>query len=230
VLVKIIGMEKPKLETTSTDIVAAAARGVAAACPIIGGLISEAVNQIIPRQKLDRVIDYLQILEADVSQLKDGLNQVEKHLKDDHGLDLFEESLVQASHAVTKERRSRIANLMAKSLSQEDLKYAESKKMLNLLRELTDPELIMLIFYSKPITMGSVYHEQLRERHPEILKPTSRERGIVQEEIDRGALQHSYNNTLIWLGLLEEGSLELTVLGKLLLRYIENPKEEGAGN
>jgi hypothetical protein len=110
-------VKKPRLETTSTDIMAAAARGVAAACPIIGGLISEAVNQIIPHQKLERVINYLQMLEGDVSRLKDGLNQIEKHLQDNYGIDLFEESLVQASRAVTKERLSRIANLVARSLS-----------------------------------------------------------------------------------------------------------------
>jgi hypothetical protein len=223
-------MNKPELETTSTDIVAATARGVAAACPIIGGLISEAVNQIIPHQKLDRVIDYLKMLDEDVSRLKDGLNQVEKHLKDNHGLDLFEESLVQASRAITKERRSKIANLVARTLSREDLKYAESKKMLNLLRELTDPELILLVYHSKPITSGSDYHNQLRERHPEVLYPVSREMGMPQDEIDRGALQDSYKNTLVRLGLLQETGLGLTPLGKLLLRYIKNLEEEGAGN
>jgi hypothetical protein len=56
-LIKLLAlkMEKPKLKTTSTDIAAAVARGVVSACPVIGGLISEAVNQIILHQKLDRI-------------------------------------------------------------------------------------------------------------------------------------------------------------------------------
>lgn len=223
-------MKKPPLETTHTDIAIAVTRGVVSACPIIGGLIAEAVNQIIPNQKLDRVIDYLQMLDAEVSLLKGDLYQVEKHLKDDYGLNLFEEGLVQASRAVTKERRKRLANLMARSLSQEDLKYAESKKMLNLLRELTDPELILLLFHSKPITMQSEYHRQLREKYPEVLKPVSREIGRPQIDIDRSALQESYTETLFRLGLLSNKTMELTPLGKILLRYIENPEMETAGN
>jgi hypothetical protein len=55
--------------------------------------------------------------------------------------------------------------------------------------------------------------------------------GMPQEEIDRGALHDSYQNTLVRLGLMHErGPSELTPLGRLLLRYIENPEVEGEGN
>jgi hypothetical protein len=60
------------------------------------------------------------------------------------------------------------------------------------------------------------------EKHPEILRPTSREYGISQEEIDRSALQDSYLDTLTRLGLLQQRnkSFKVTTLGRLLLRYI----------
>ena len=85
----------------------------------------------------------------------------------------------------------------------------------------------MLVFYSKPPTEGSEYHKQLRGKHPEVLQPASRTIGVAQEEIDRGALQDSYKNTLVRLGLLEQrdSSLDLTSLGLLLIRYIESHEE-----
>ena len=79
---------------------------------------------------------------------------VKDRLYENEGLDLFEEGLLQASRSISEERRRRLANLLAKSLSQEELKYAESKKLLNLLRELTDPEVLILLYYSEQPTFS----------------------------------------------------------------------------
>jgi hypothetical protein len=65
------------------------------------------------------------------------------------------------------------------------------------------------------------------EKHPEILQPSSRSTGATQEEIDRGALQDSYKNTLVRLGLLEQRdqTYKMTALGHLLMRYIEKEND-----
>ena len=219
---------KPTLETNRTDIVASAARGIAGACPVIGGIVAEAIDYIIPRQKFDRVIEFLKILDQNISELDDKISNLEKNLSKEDGIDLLEEGIVQASRAISEERRNRLANLLSKSLSQEKLKYNESKKLLNLLRELTDPELLWLAFYSKPPTIGSKYHTRLMEKYPDVLQPASRTIGVSQEEIDRGALQDSYKNTLVRLGLLEQrdSSYNLTSLGHLLIRYIEKDNND----
>lgn len=220
--------DKPSLETDRTDIVASVAKGIAGACPIIGGLVSEAIDQLIPNQKLDRVVEFLKILDQNVSQLDTQISNLKNNLSRETGLDLLEDGIVQASRAITEERRNRIANLLSKSFTQEELKYNESKKLLNLLRELTDPELLWLAYYSKPPAMGSEYHKQLMGKHPEVLQPASRSMGAAQEEIDRGALQDSYKNTLVRLGLLEQRdrSHNLTSLGRLLILYIEKENND----
>jgi hypothetical protein len=76
--------------------------------------------------------------------------------------------------------------------------------------------------------MGSEFHNQLIEENPDVLKPVSRERGAPQEQIDRGALQDSYKNTLLRLGLLNEHnrSFQISTLGRLLFRYIEARSEQ----
>lgn len=219
--------DKSSLETNTTDIVATAARGIAGLCPVVGGLVAEAVNHLIPNQKLDRVTDFLKTLDQNFAILKHKVRTLEKNMVSERGMDLLEDGIVQASRSITEERRSRLANILSKSFSQKELKYNESKKILNILRELTDPELLWLAFYSKPSNRGSDYHKQLMEKHHEVLQPASRTLGIAQEEIDRGALQDSYKNTLVRFGLLEQRDrlYHLTSLGHLLIRYIENQEE-----
>ena len=225
-------IENKNLETSRKDLMAALARGVASAVPFAGGLIAEVIDQVIPKQRIDRLVDYLKLLDDTLRRLNADLQMVKDRLYENEGLDLFEEGLLQASRSISEERRRRLANLLAKSLSQEELKYAESKKLLNLLRELTDPEVLILLYYSEQPTFGSEYHKQLSLKHPDILQPVSRSFGVSQEEIDKGSLQDSYKNTLIRMGLLQEKgrSISITSLGKLLLRYIEKIKNTNRPN
>jgi hypothetical protein len=176
-------------------------------------------------QRLDRVVDFLRLMEGNFQRRATNLETVKKHLRDEYGIDLLEEGMLQAARAVSEERRRRLANLLTTSFSQEDLKYAESKKMLNLLRDLTDPELLMLVFYATPPAMGSEYHNRLTEMHPDVLQPADLSLGTSQDEIDLGALQDSYKNTLLRLDVLEEEKkiLRITSLGELLLRYVDIP-------
>lgn len=223
-------MTQPDLETTRTDVAAAVARGVASAVPFIGGLIAEAVNHIIPNQKIDRCVEWLRILDAKVAALDPDLAYVKHRMGSAEGLDLFEDGLNQAARTPFSERREHLANLLATSLTQERLKYAESKKLLNVLRELTDAELIMLIYHSKPIHLSSQWHAEFMEKHREVLYPARHVMGSSQEEIDRGALQESYRGTLIRFGLLCEKSnrLELSSFGRLMLRYIQGQDDAAA--
>lgn len=208
-----------KLDATSTDYLVSVAKGVMGAVPVIGALAGEAIGTLVPAQRLDRVVDYLKRLELEVTN---RLNQFEKNLKRPEGLDVFEEGLLQAARAVNSERKDRLARLVARSLTADEIEYAESRKLLNLFRELTDPEIIWLLFFSMNPTLGKGPHSELMDKHPEVLNPVSREMGLPQAERDRAAIQDSYKNTLARLGLIEPGgrSYKITPLGRLMVRYI----------
>lgn len=219
-------MTQSTLDANQTDLVAAVTRGIAGTVPVIGGLIAEVINHLIPNQRIDRVVDWLRLLDAKVTGVEDGLARATEHLRSQEGLDLFEEGLIQASRSVSEERRERLASLLSTSLTQEQIKYAEGRKLLNILRELTDAELIMLLFYSQPTHFGSQWHSEFMSKHAEILQPARSDLNAPQGEVDRGALQDSYRNTLVRINLLRERgrTFELTTLGRLLLRYIQNPE------
>ena len=48
---------------------AALARGVASAVPFAGGLIAEVIDQVIPKQRIDRLVDYLKLLDDTLRRL-----------------------------------------------------------------------------------------------------------------------------------------------------------------
>ena len=213
-----------ELNTNTLDRLVSVAKGIAGVCPVIGSLASEAVGSLIPNQRLDRVVNFVLRLEEYIIRVDSRLNRMDINLRMPEGLDIFEEGMIQASRAVSKDRQEQLALIIARSLTTDQLKYSESRKILNIFRELTDPEILWLLSYSSTPTMGSEFHEKLRQENPEVLKPVSRELGSSQEQVDRGALQDSYKNTLLRLGLVEErqGRIQISSLGKLLVRYIES--------
>lgn len=219
----------PNLESNAKDRLISVAKGVAGVCPFIGPLAAEAIGTLIPNQRLDRVVEFLSQLETEVRNLDSRFDNIEKNLRCAEGLDILEEGLVQAARSVSNERKERLARLVARALTNGEVKYEESRKLLNLYRELTDPELLWLIFYSMNPVIGPGPHKDFLEKHPDVLMPISREMGAPQEQYDKGALQDSYKNTLIRLGLVQQqgNTNQITTLGRLLVRYIEDDNYNG---
>jgi len=216
-----------QLEPNSRDRLISVAKAVAGALPYIGTLVGEILDAVVPNLRFERVVSYLKTLEEEVIRIDDRMASFEKHIKTEEGLDIFEEGMIQASRSISKERKERLARLVARSLSADEMKYEESRKLLNLYRELTDPEIVWLIFYSLNPVIGKGPHTDWVEKHPEILKPISRTIGAPQEQIERAALQDSYKATLLRIGLTEERNrtTNLTTLGRMLVSYISNQEE-----
>jgi hypothetical protein len=205
------------------------AKGVVGACPVIGPMLAEAVGMAIPNQRVERIVAFVRALEARVGNAEAMLTRMHERLQTYQGIDLLEEGLTQAARAVSEERQARLAQLVGASLTAEELRHEESKKLLGLLRELTDPEVVWLIHYSVPVTSGSAFHESLMKLHPEILEPVTSSLNASEAEQDRGALQESYKNTLRQLGLLETNNNfgeQISHLGMMLMRYIRLPGEQ----
>lgn len=216
-----------QLETNSRDRLVSVAKAAAGALPFIGTLVGETLDTVVPNLRFERVISFLKTLENEVVQLDERISLFEKHLKSEEGLDIFEEGIIQASRSASEERKERLAKLVAKSLSADDMKYEEGRKLLNLYRELTDPEIVRLIYYSLNPVFGKGPHSEWAEKHPEILSPTSRVMSAPQEQHERGALQESYKATLLRLGLTEERgrTTSLTTLGRMLVSYISDKED-----
>lgn len=218
------------LQSSGSDYVASAAKSALGMVPFAGSLLAEIAGNIIPNQRIDRIVKYAQTLESRLIMLEQDV--VQRNISDENFTDLVEESLRQAAKSLTDERRDYISSLVANSISSDDLEHFESKHLLRILGELNDIEIIWLRFYLDS-TMGG--DTDFREKHDHILNPVPAHSGSSQPELDKSTLKNSYKEHLASLGLLEKeieidsssrgGKLKtkgyrITSLGKLLLREV----------
>lgn len=185
------------IKTNAVDYVTAGAKAMLSAIPFAGSLLAEIAGSIIPKQRVDRIADFAAKLEQRIQHLEKS--SATDALNDEEFTDLTEEALRQASRSTTAERREYIAALLASSLSSEAISYAETKHLMRILGELTDVEVIWLRFYSVPTLGGD---QDFRERHANVLHPKAAHVGSSENEIDAEALQNSYRDHLVQLGLV----------------------------
>ena len=170
---------------------------------------------------------------------------------EEKSIDLMEDGFIQAARALSEERIEYIASLLKNSLTDEDLEHIAHKRLLFLLDELNDFELLLLKAYSMP----GAKHGEFWIKHN--LNKPSVHLGSSQEEVDKNAIHGTYFTNLTRLGLLtirfqkpKRGELpefdektgmvksqgyNITSLGRLLLRTCFKkqeivPKCSGFGN
>jgi hypothetical protein len=218
------------LNNSSADYVASAAKSALGIVPFAGNLLSEIAGNVIPNQRIDRIVKFAEALQDRLSVLEESV--VKESLSNENFTDLVEESLRQAAKSLSDERRNYISSLVVNSISSEDIEFFESKHLLRILGELNDIEVVWLRFFLNPVMSGdSVF----RKKHSHILNPIGAHFGSGQSEIDKSTLQNSYKEHLASIGLLEKEidmdtssrgvklktkGYKITSFGRLLLREL----------
>ena len=238
--------QEVSLETNKEDMMSLFVKSVFGIIPF-GSPIGEAITTVIPNQKLERVVDFVHILNYKIKNAERKIE--EQELKSTEFTDLLEDALGQASRALSKERLEYIASLLKNSLTEEELEHTEKKKLLALLNELNDAEIIWLKNYSHRVrSFGSLEYKEFYENHRKILEPVRVRIGSGTEQVNKNALQKSYKENLLNLGLIEEdfksvkkgelpeldektGKMKANgfsgnALGRLLLKYIDEGQTE----
>lgn len=186
-------------EPNAIDWVAAIVKGTVGAVPLVGPIVAELVGNLIPQQRVDRIVTFMQELDRRLRDAQQTQERIRSRLEDPRVLDLLEDGLHQAARAVSEERKQHIASIVADGLSSENVDFLESKHLLSILNELNDVEVLVLASYS--------FQFQKQEGHSgEWRQVTSFERPTLaspQQVVDRYAIQQSYRNHLMRLGLLK---------------------------
>jgi hypothetical protein len=225
------------LKPSRADRATSIARSVFGAAPVVGPLLSEVISELIPNQRIDRLAEFVEVLNAKVEAL--GQERVAEELSDEEFVDLLEDGFQHAARAISTERKQYIASVIASGLTDEHIRHTQSKALLSMLRELSDPEVIVLQFYAKAFSDD---HDEYRERHAVTIFGDPAHLGPSPEQLDQDALHGTYKAHLQRLGLItpnfrkpKRGELPefddktgmmrvghhgVTWLGRLLLRFI----------
>jgi hypothetical protein len=228
------------LNNTTIDHVTSSAKAITGMVPIVGSILTEVIGNIIPNQRLDRIAKFLQLLSERLSILEQKI--VEDKFKQTESIDLLEDAFIQASRATTDERLKHIAEVVANGLSPDEIKHAEAKRMLWLLGQLNDAELIILRSRLVSTVEDAEADSEFRKKHGDLITPPALHRGSSEADFEESALKISYRQNLSDLGLIENvyatprknempefdnrtgmmkvRSTSVTRLGKMLLRYL----------
>ncbi|PTN10891.1 hypothetical protein [Nitrosomonas aestuarii] len=231
------------MSTKGTDVATIIGKGLLGAIPFVGPLAAEIIGAVIPNQRIDRIESLLKLLESKIP--KEDREKVEQRIVSPESVDLVEDSFVQASRALSEDRKEYIASLLKNSLTDDELKHIEYKRLLSILGELNDLE--VLILKSQTLHRGQPEHDEFWSAHEDALKQPLAHMGSTQVEIDKHTIYQTHKLHLANLGLLKARfkipkrnefpefdektgmikaqGYDITGLGRLLLRSIDQGGE-----
>lgn len=227
------------MKTKGNDIAAIIGKGLLGAIPIVGPLAAEIIGNLIPNQRIDRLESLLKILESKFNE--EDKQKINENIFDPNTVDLIEDGFVQATRALSEDRKDYIASLLKNSLTNKDLKYIEYKRLLSILGELNDLE--VLILKSFTLLHGEEGSDEFWKKHEKALDEPIAYLGEPQEVWDKYEIYKTHKEHLVRLGLLRirfkkpnKGEMpdfdehtgmikaqgyDITSLGELLLRSID---------
>ena len=233
--------EKNNLEVKRNDRIASALKATLGAIPYLGPLAAEIVGNLIPNQRVERIVSFVRTLEAKIDPEERA--KVEAKMLEEKSIDLMEDGFLQAARALSEERIEYIAALVKNGLTDRDAEHIAYKKLLSILAELNDIEVLILISYSG----GIMQQQDFRRKHQGIVTEPLVHLGSSQEEVDKHAIYEAHKVNLAHLGLLKirfqrprrgespefdeqtgmmkSSGYDITDLGRLLLRSIDQGEE-----
>lgn len=229
--------EKAKLGSTKSDLAVAGARAGLGLIPWLGPTLAELVSQFIPNQRIERIESYLRLLDKKLSTLSEQ-EQRDRTLTAD-AAELIEEGGFQAARAITDTRREQLASVVAFGLKGDEAERIEAKRILSLLREIDDDQIVFLCSHLRRYYQD----EAFMKANDKLLYRGMAHTGLTQDEMDQSAIHELAKQQLVTLGLvrptyhsaiygrdtpefdektgtLKSSGQEITPLGRLVLRRL----------
>lgn len=196
-------------------------KGVSSIVPV-GGLFAEIVTTLVPNLRIERITTFLKQLDDRVELLeeKEAKRFHERKTTPEY-VALFEDGAFHAARSTSEDRIKYISSAVINGMTSEHIEAVEARHLLGLLNEINDIEVIWLCHFSHYVGTDE-YHEYY-ERHSDILKAISREKGQPAEVYEAAALQDSYKEHLERLQLIKLSgkNYHATTLGKMVLKLAD---------
>jgi hypothetical protein len=202
--------EKINLQTNLTDYTTSILKSVFGLIPIVGPVAQELLGIIIPRQRMDRVVKFVELLSEDFNKIRVDFDSFLSKVSDARYSTLFYKACVGSADAYSEERIKYIKNIFVYGLEQKDMQVYKAEGLLNLLNKVTDIEIVYLRCYYLYKWDLQGFKEYQAKTGLYILQPNIHG-GMSREEIDDEVAKSIYLRNLVSYGLLE---IELDIRGK----------------
>ncbi len=199
------------------------AKGVSGAVPVIGPFVAEVLGAVIPNQRADRFVKFLVAFEERVKKIEVDSGELKARFMSPEFIDIFEEGATQAAKAFLAERREYIAQILTNGLRESELNHLKTKKLLQLLSQVSDPEIIFLQFYFLVQEGAPGEDNEFYQKHQGVMELADNSLGMPIENYQDYEIQKAYLYNLTHLKLLKNdssGPPSVTYLGRLFLKSI----------
>ena len=169
-----------QLDNDWRDRAALVTKVAASLVPVVGGPLAELVTEVIPRQRQDRIVEYLRELDRRMASLE--REKVEGFLADAERIDLVESGGHLAARATSSERISRLAEIVFRGLKSAEATLVRRKRLIGLFGEIDDDEFLLLNAYGQShVAPASQAWEMIDRPPPAVI-------GSPPEQIDDATL------------------------------------------
>ncbi|HEX8287415.1 MAG TPA: hypothetical protein VF556_05435 [Pyrinomonadaceae bacterium] len=200
---------EPNLENNKSDAIVRIGGVVLGNIPIVGSILTEVFKEIIPNQREERVRIFIEILGDKLKYLEEDV--LNSKMKSEEFIDLLEDALPQAARAMNKDRQNYIASLLKNSLNDEQLEHIEKKKLLQLLNELNDAEILLLHFISlESSSTDQTKKIEFAEKHLYLFDDYNERSNDVSLR-DKSHMRKCYMSKLEEVGLASKGTPETPI-------------------
>ncbi len=194
-VVQEVGM---KDEMNLQDKLAALNRALVGAIPYAGPAISEIICALIPNQRLNRAIKFLNTISKRVEELADA---VQKNIGK---VDLIETGLKASTSANFEEKCEWIGNIVVRGISDE-VEVSIAEGLISIVEELNREQIILLYYFAVYYDQSIVEKGKFEARFPEVFKLHNE---FITDHEKRTLLQNKERlnvTKLLRLGLIENG-------------------------
>jgi hypothetical protein len=226
------------LTNRPVDYLTAVSKALLGSAPIIGPFLTELVGATIPKQRMDRLVQFAQALDTRLGEIEQDV--LKAKLTDQNFNELMEEAMIQAARSTSEERRAYLAAIIANGLDEATVTHIESRHLLRILGQINDIEVIWLHFFTERGMRGT---QEFSKKHEASLRPVRAGMRADQATSDKKTIQDSYKEHLADLGLLKRNyktdtktrqpvfessgeqkvsGYDITRLGRLLARQISD--------
>ena len=217
------------LQSNKTDNIASILSASLGAVPVAGSFLSELVTQVIPEQRMDRVVKFIMMIAEELDKQKIDIELLRNRCSDQYKYGAYVSKCFRyVSSEIYEEKIEYYKNLCITGIIGDEVNLIHNERILQILGNLDFYEIQYLRYYYFPtMAKTEMMKDAISKIGFDILFPLYT-MGMNEEKIIEETYKQITLNNLVKAGLLrviKDGgrnhkSYEITTLGRVLLKKI----------
>ncbi len=191
-------MELKNLNENNTDKMVRAFNAALGEIPILGGALGELFSSVIPNQRIDRMVEFIKILNEKLTSQEQEL--LKSQILDENFSGLLQDVIESAIKTIGKERKNHLAKILQSGLTSNKEELMELRLITRILKEINDIEIIILKYHS---ILTSNESSIFFQKNKNILESELLFVGASKEQEKQHFMYKGYLYHLVSLGLLD---------------------------